>query len=102
MNDYPVKDFNLEIIEDDCFKITLFLNIKEASWVGVNDPSVYMYKYGMSRGLWNEKESAIELTTGYDGIRYILLLLKRYNAAIPSTLDSINNRLCDFLDFIPF
>lgn len=74
----PVGDFNIENLGENEYKLVLFLNINEESWQGVDDPAVYMYKYGMSRGKWIEKESAIELITDYDGVRLTIVYLRKY------------------------
>lgn len=95
---YPVGDFSIEVVELGLYKLVLFLNIREEQWQGINDPAVYMYKYGMTRGQWIEKEAALEMITGYDGVRYVMMFLNRYKGMDPSMIDMMGEVLSNELE----
>lgn len=95
---YPVGDFSIELIDVELYRVVLFLNIYEEEWYGIDDHTVYMYKYGMQRGRWNAKDVAIELDTGYDGVRYIIMLLTRDEGIDPKMIDMMYDTLANEYD----
>lgn len=95
---YPVGDFNIQLIDVELYRVVLFLNIYEDEWYGIDDHAVYMYKYGMQRGRWNAKDVAIEMETGYDGVRYIIMLLKKYKGIDPEMIDMMYDTLAEAYD----
>jgi len=96
---YPVGDFIIKSLgNDNRYKLVLFLNTNEPSWQDIKDPSVYMYKYGMARGTYNEKENAIEVVTGYDGVKRVIMYLRRYKGMEREMIELMEEVLANELE----